>query len=142
MSVDGLFKISDVRQDCLTVDLLGSRIVSIDLLRDQQTVLVSTLDSKVLLIMKPTGGAMQTCTGHTCMKYAVKAHFAANDGVVICGSEVGKVLMWELVEETVEHSIAFGDGPILDVAVQRPFAALAAGLANGEIGIFRKSETS
>jgi mitogen-activated protein kinase organizer 1 len=140
-SVDGTLRIYDVRQGCLTVDSLGSRIVAIELSRDQQTILVSTLDSKVLLIVKPTGEAMQTYTGHKCIRYAVRAHFAANDEAVIWGSEAGEVLMWELVEATVQHRLAFGDGPILDVAVQKPFVAIAAGSANGEIGLFRKSET-
>jgi mitogen-activated protein kinase organizer 1 len=140
-SVDGWLRIYDVRQSCLTVDSLGSRIVAIELSRDQQRILVSTLDSKVCLIVKPTGEEMQTYTGHTCQKYAVRAHFAANDAAVVSGSEAGEVVMWELVEATVEHRLPFGDGPILDIAVQRPFMAIAAGSANGEIGLFRKSET-
>jgi mitogen-activated protein kinase organizer 1 len=137
-SVDGKLRTYDIRQSCLTVDSFPAAIVSIELSKDQQIVLLSTIDSKVLLFVKPTGEMIQTYRGHTSTQFAIHSHFAANDAVVVSGSETGEVFIWELVEAAVANRFRFGEGAVLDVAVQTPFVSLAAGSANGDIGLFRK----
>ena len=77
--------------------------------------------------------------GHVCSKYFIKSHFASHEALVVSGSETGEVFAWELTEGTVQQRFAFGDGPILDVAVQEPLTCIVAGSASGEIGVFRKA---
>jgi WD40 repeat protein len=139
-SVDGKLREYDIRQSCMTVDSFAAPIVGIELSGDEQTVLVARLDSKVELFVKPTAEVIQTYQGHSATKYAVRAHFGANDGVVVSGSESGEVVIWEAVEGSVERRVKFGEGPILDVAVQKPFVELAVGSANGDVGVFRMGD--
>jgi mitogen-activated protein kinase organizer 1 len=138
-SVDGKLRIYDIRQSCLTVDSVGNRIVSIDLSGDQQTILMSTLDSKIVLYVKYTGDIIQSYQGHRASEYVIRSRFAGNDGAVVSGSETGEVFVWELVEASVQQKFSFGEGPVLDVAIQKDFVSIAAGSANGEIGLFKRA---
>lgn len=139
--VDGSLRIYDVRQGCLTTDKVSSSgIVSIEFSRDQQTMILSTMGSEVLLYVKMSGDTIQRYSGHQCSQYAIHSRFAADDGAVISGSENGEVLIWNLVEATVETRVKYNDSPILAVAAQNPFVSFAVGSSNGNIGIFRKAK--
>jgi mitogen-activated protein kinase organizer 1 len=139
-SVDGVLRVYDIRQSSLTVDSFSNGIAFIEISHDRQSLLMSTLNSKVVLYVMHTGESVQTYDGHICQSFVIKCHFAANDGAVVCGSENGDVFIWELVDGAVQQQFRFLEGPVLDVAVQKPFVSIAVGSVSGSIGVFGKSE--
>ncbi|OHS99540.1 WD repeat domain-containing protein 83 [Tritrichomonas foetus] len=141
-SVDGKLRIYDIRRGCLTTDKIADSIVNLELSKDKQTILITTLDSRIILTIKFNGDVLQTYRGHSCENYMIRSRFAANEATVVSGSETGEVFVWELVEGTVQQRFAFGEGPILDVEIQDPFVSIAAASADGSIGIFRKPQAS
>jgi WD40 repeat protein len=138
-SVYRTLRASDIRESCLTVDSIRKWIVSIELSKDQCTILIWTIDSKILLFMKQTIEAIQTYEGHECSSYAVYPHFAVNDGVIVSRSESGEVLMWELVDAGIEQWLSFAEGSVLDIVVQTVLVFKDVGLAKSEINLFKKT---
>lgn len=141
-SVDGKIRIYDIRKGCLTIDKVAESLIDVELSKDTQTMLLTTLDSKIILAVKNDGDVLQTYTGYSCQKYMIKPRFAANEGAVVSGSDSGEVFMWDAIEGNVQDRFSFGNGPILDVEVQNPFTSIAVGSTNGDIGIFQKAQSA
>lgn len=140
-SVDGKLRIYDIRKGCLTIDKVADSLIDIELSNDTQTMLLTTLNSKIILSVKKDGDVLQTYTGHSCDKYMIKPRFAANEGAVVSGSDTGEVFIWDVIEGNVQDRFSFGNGPILDVEVQNPFVSIAVGSTSGDIGIFEKAKS-
>lgn len=138
-SYDGKIRIYDIRKGCLTTDKIADSLIHVELSNDTQTMLVSTLDSRIILTTKRYGDTMQTYTGHECTKYMIKPHFAAHEGAVVSGSDTGEVFIWDLAEGTIQQKFSFGVGPILDVDIQEPFTSIIVGSCNGDLGLFKKA---
>lgn len=141
-SVDGKLRTYDIRNAQVITDSVCDSIVHIELPKGQTMILITTReqDSRIILYIKSNGEVQQTYKGHTCTEYHVCSHFAANDAVVISGSELGEVFVWDSVSSEIRERFSFGDGPILDVAASNPFTSIAAGSADGNIGIFCKKK--
>ena len=137
-SLDGRLRIYDIRRGRLTTDKVADALVDIQLSEYQQVLLLSTLDSRIMLVNKTDGDIQQTYTGHKCENYIIRSRFAAREAAVISGSEDGEVFMWDLVDKTVKQRFAYGSGPILDVEVNNPFTSIVVGSSDGNIGIFQK----
>lgn len=138
-SLDGKLRTYDIRSCKMTIDSLDSKPVHIELSLDGQYLLISTLDSKILLFSKNNGVIDQTYFGHKCNQCYIKCKFAANHGVVISGSETGEVFIWELVEGILKYKFPYESGPISDISSSNPFDKLAVGSEKGNIGIFVKN---
>jgi hypothetical protein len=82
---------------------------------------------------------IQTYEGHECSNYAVRLHFAVNDGAVVSGSESMEVLMRYLVDAGVEQWFSFTEEPVLDIVVQIAFVFKDMRLAKSEINLVRKT---
>lgn len=68
------------------------------LTKDRQTLLVTTLDSKVRLLDRKTGQVLNTFQGHMNTQYRIRACFDVAEATVLCGDEEGRVWSWDLVE--------------------------------------------
>jgi mitogen-activated protein kinase organizer 1 len=73
----------------LTTDVLGYPITSITRTRDGNACLVSLLRSKAVLVDLTTGGVLRTFKGggFSNKGLRLRSTLAANEGVVVCGSE-------------------------------------------------------
>ncbi|KAH0787985.1 WD40 repeat-like protein [Histomonas meleagridis] len=141
-SIDGRLRIYDIRNCCLTTDHICNSIVHMELTSEHQAMLITTLESQILFVTKQQGQVLSSYGGHLCSSYYIKSHFASHEALVVSGSETGEVFAWELTEGTVQQRFSFGEGPILDVAVQEPLNCIVAGSSNGDIGVFRKAKTN
>ena len=99
-SVDGKLRTYDLRTGTLTTDLIGPAITSLTLTTDTNALLVSTLDSKIRLFDKSSGGCLQTYSGgHTNTDFRVRSCVGGPGDVwVLTGSEDGKVVAYDLVD--------------------------------------------
>jgi len=99
-SVDGHVRTYDLRRGRMTSDYLGQPVASIVPTKDRQTLLVTTLDSKVRLLDRKTGHVLNTFQGHKNTQYRIRACFDVTEAAVLCGDEEGQLWSWDLVEAT------------------------------------------
>jgi len=100
-SVDGYTRLYDLRKGRLTEDCIGEPITSVTFTNDSQCVLVSSLDSKVRLMDKDSGGALNTYQGHTNKEFKIDSCLTSTDSHIISGSEDGSVYIWDLITASV-----------------------------------------
>lgn len=122
-SVDGHVRTYDLRKGQLTSDYLGRRfshsqykqpfsllvdpITSIVPTKDNQTLLVTTLDGKIRLMDRKTGQALNTFQGHSHESYRCRACFDPTEEAVIFGDELGKVWAWDLVNVSRSNNLKY-----------------------------------
>jgi len=99
-SVDGHVRIYDLRKGRMSSDYLGQPVASVVPTKDSQTLLVTTLDSKVRLLDKKSGQVLNTFQGHKNVQYRIRACFDATEATILCGDEEGRLWAWDLVEAT------------------------------------------
>lgn len=80
--------------------------------RDDNAVLVSSLDSVIRLMDKSNGQLLQSYTGHSNKDYRIRSCLGLADAVVISGSEDGHIFAWDLLEGTVIAKIDAHDGKV------------------------------
>jgi WD40 repeat protein len=80
-----------------TTYVAADPITSIQPTKDNQTLLITTLDAKIRLLDRKTGQCLNTFEGHKHESYRCKATFNALEDCVIFGDEDGRVWAWDLV---------------------------------------------
>lgn len=78
-------------------------MTSVALSGDGNCILASCLDSGLRLLDKSTGELLNQYRGHQNTQYRVDAAFSNTDGEVLCGSDDGKVYVWDLVNVRVSR---------------------------------------
>lgn len=117
-SVDGRVRTYDVRMGKVFTDVVGGSVTSVTATLQNDSVLVSTLDSTLRLFDKSDGKMLQRY-GNTARapgqemyvntKYRIRAALALHDTYVVSGSENGKIYVWDLLGGTVEHVLSHSD---------------------------------
>jgi len=115
-SVDGVVRTYDLRAGSLTRDTVGQAITRIALSRDGHCLLASSLDARLRLLDKATGGLLNTYTGHTHAQFTVGACLSHDDALVLGGSEDGHLHVWDLVEATELARVRAARGAVTTVA--------------------------
>lgn len=95
-SSDGKIRRYDLRKGRLTTDVIGQPVTSVKMSKDGQMSLVASLDSSVRLLDNANGGLLATYQGHENEKYRIPAVFGQDENYIVCGSEDGRVLMWDI----------------------------------------------
>jgi mitogen-activated protein kinase organizer 1 len=82
-------------------------VTSLTPTKQSDTLLLSTLNSRLLLLDKSTGKVLQTYKhpAFTNETYRIRSTLGLNDSVVVSGSEDGTIRVWDLVEGTVLHTL-------------------------------------
>ncbi|CCG84942.1 protein of unknown function [Taphrina deformans PYCC 5710] len=119
-SGDGRIRTYDLRKGLMTVDVIGHPVVSLQPANDGQTVLVSTLDSKVRLFDNANGGLLQEFSGHRCRDYRIPAVFSDTEAFIMSGSEDGRVVMWNVVSGKKVHDLSAHDGKVVSGLAMHP----------------------
>ncbi|KAH3764616.1 mitogen-activated protein kinase organizer 1 [Pelomyxa schiedti] len=104
-SVDGGVRCYDVRMGRLTTDQMGQPVTSVMLSNDRKCILAVCLDNTIRLIDRASGELLNEYTGHVNSNYKLSGCFSNTDAQVVCGSEDGKIFIWDLVSATVSTSI-------------------------------------
>ncbi|KAI9355109.1 WD40-repeat-containing domain protein [Zopfochytrium polystomum] len=104
-SVDGHFRLYDIRLGKCTADNVGHPVTSAVLSNDKNCVLASSLDSTLRLFDIENGELLAEYKGHTNTSYKITATLTSSDAYVISGSEDGRICYWDLVEGSLLQSI-------------------------------------
>lgn len=97
-SLDGYVRRYDMRNSSLSDDLMPTSITCATFSNDGACLLISALDSTLRLLDKTDGALLASYTGgHKCSDYAVECTPTHNDQYVMCGSEDGRVAVYDLL---------------------------------------------
>ena len=105
-SVDGYVRTYDIRRGQVHCDHVGSPVVSMDLTKDEQCVVIATLEGDLILMDASTGQLLNTYTqAHTAGKYALQCCVTADDKYIVTGSEDGRAVLYNLVSGEMVQSL-------------------------------------
>jgi len=111
-SVDGRVRTYDLRMGRCFVDVLGEPVTSLTATVQGDSVLVSTSDSVLRLMDRANGKCLQSYEdkGLVNSTYRIRSTLMANDGIVLGGSEDGRVYAWDVLSGQVagrlDHYVA------------------------------------
>ncbi|TKA29576.1 hypothetical protein B0A50_03589 [Salinomyces thailandicus] len=107
-SVDGRVRVYDLANACVDVDVLGASVTSVMPTKANDAYLVSTLDSTVRLVDRPSGKCLQTFKDEHFKNenYRIRSTLAMADSMAISGSEDGMVLVWDVLSGKVLHKLS------------------------------------
>lgn len=95
----------DLRIGRLFCDYVGKTVTCVNFTRDDQCVLVSSLDGIVRLFDKQTGELLNEYKGHKNADYKIDSCMNDKDDQVLSGSEDGHVYIWDLIEAKVKKKL-------------------------------------
>mmetsp|Transcript_24939 Transcript_24939/g.39118 ORF Transcript_24939/g.39118 Transcript_24939/m.39118 type:complete len:164 (+) Transcript_24939:342-833(+) len=104
--VDGYVRIFDIRAGEMVADCIGHPVTCVHFTNDGNCVLATCMDDKVRLFDKSNGELLQSYSGHKNSSYKVESCMTQGDAQVVCGSEDGRILFWDLVEGKELHSLS------------------------------------
>ncbi|CAI5961369.1 unnamed protein product [Closterium sp. NIES-64] len=102
-SIDGSIATFDIRRGRLQVDELGREhpINCIAMSHDANCLLAASLHSTLRLLDRQSGEILNEYRGHVNEHYKLEAGLTRDDAYVVCGSEDGRLVAWDLVEGSV-----------------------------------------
>lgn len=126
-SYDGRARIYDVRMGRTTVDVLAHPVTSVRCSADGNTLLASTLDSRIRMLDRTDGKLLQAFgngdkgpgkTSYRNSELRIRSAFAKGDAMVLSGSETDKadrsaqayVYAWDVVSGELVASVPAGEG--------------------------------
>lgn len=106
-SIDGRVRTYDVRMGQVLVDVIGHPVTSVMPTKQNDSVLVSSLDSTIRLMDKSDGKLLQAFKDwdYKNENYRIRSALGMNDSVVISGSENGQIFVWDLLNGNVIHRL-------------------------------------
>ncbi|KAI7162629.1 WD40 repeat-like protein [Hortaea werneckii] len=109
-SVDGRVRVYDLAMGHVDTDVLGASVTSVMPTMANDSYLVSTLDSHVRLMDRPTGKCLQSFKdkGFRNESYRVRSTLAMGDSVAMSGSEDGSIVVWDVLSGKVLHTLRHG----------------------------------
>lgn len=120
-SVDCRVRAYDLRMGRVVSDMIGASISSIRQSKDDNTILVSTLDSKLRLMDKSNGEMLRTFSGHIHKEYRLRSVFGPRDETIISGSEDGRICIWDIEEGKLVYQLENGhDGRVVTCVAVHP----------------------
>lgn len=121
-SVDGRVRSYDVRMGRTTTDVLGASVTSLCLSKDGKTVLVGSLDSKIRLMDRETGGCLKTYADEAWQNrdLRVQSVLGGKERWVVAGDELsgsaegevdGRIWAWDLLSGRLVAKVPVPWGP-------------------------------
>ena len=115
-SVDGCIRRYDLRKGELFVDHVARPIVDMAISRDSNCILVGCLDSTARLFEKDSGELLGSYSGHVCDTSKTECKLTNTDAHVVAGSEDGRLVFYDLVDEKEVHSLKAHRGCLTSIA--------------------------
>lgn len=107
-SVDGRVRCYDLAKGEVEEDVMGASVTSVTPTMAGDSLLVSTLDSKVRLMDRSNGRCLQTFADEGAFvneTYRVRSTLGAGGAVAISGGEDGRVWVWDVLTGKVIHRL-------------------------------------
>ncbi|EMC94291.1 hypothetical protein BAUCODRAFT_228397 [Baudoinia panamericana UAMH 10762] len=106
-SVDGRVRVYDLAAGHVNVDVLGASVTSVTLTKAGDSFLVSSLDSKLRLMDRPTGKCLQTFKDPQFVNktYRIRSTLGMADSMAISGGEDGSVCVWDVLSGSLMHRL-------------------------------------
>jgi len=136
-SVDGTVRRFDVRMGALYTDELHHPVTSMALSHDGLCVLASCMNSSLMLLDKESGDVLATYHGHKHEAIKLDCALTPSDEFVLCGSEDGKVYIWDLVDEKVVKTIDVCHGVVSSLAIHPQMDCLLTASTHGTVTVWR-----
>jgi mitogen-activated protein kinase organizer 1 len=110
-SIDGRVRTYDIRMGKAYVDTIGYAVTCVSPTKQNDSVLVSSLDSTIRLMDRRDGKCLQAFKDwdYENKSHRLRSTLGLNDAVVISGSEDGQIFVWDLLEGNVIHRLKHGD---------------------------------
>lgn len=142
-SVDGCVRCYDARRGTATTDRLGVPVCSLALSHDGRCYAAATLDSRVRLLDRAGGRVLATYAGHTSTRFVAQCGLSFDDARVLCGSEDGALLCWDVLSERVLCRQRACGTAVLGALCPHPTTHDAlAGYHDGSVVLWRSSSSS
>uniref|UniRef100_A0A7S4FAZ6 Anaphase-promoting complex subunit 4 WD40 domain-containing protein n=1 Tax=Chrysotila carterae TaxID=13221 RepID=A0A7S4FAZ6_CHRCT len=135
-SVDGTVRCYDLRKGSVTSDVVGVPVTHLCLSRDGHCVLIAGLDSRLRLMDKATGQALNEYTGHVNESTKIPCSLSFDDARVVSGSEDGSLHVWDLVEAKTIQRCAAHRGALTALACSPHNAEVLTGAYDGTIKLW------
>ncbi|RKO84259.1 WD40-repeat-containing domain protein [Blyttiomyces helicus] len=139
-SVDGYFRIYDIRAGSVIQDRVGHEVTSVCFSGDKNCVLASSLDNTIRLFDKENGELLSEYTGHKNSQYRIVACLTNTDAHVISGSEDGRICMWDLVEGNMVMSVAAHTRSVSCVAYHPTRTAMVSTSLDGSVKVWDEGD--
>lgn len=105
-SIDGFVRCYDLRMGLLISHNIQNPVNYVRFTRDQQAILVGSLDSTLRLFDPDSGVLLNAYTGHSNKKYRIQAALFSNEAYIASGSEDGTLFVWDLLGAKILHRLA------------------------------------
>ncbi|KAG1657471.1 hypothetical protein FOA52_001386 [Chlamydomonas sp. UWO 241] len=135
-SVDGTVRVFDVRMGRVYTDTVHHPVTSVALSHDGQCMLAACLDSTLRLLERRTGELLCTYQGHVHSGIKLDCCLTPSDAHVVCGSETGEVLYWDLVEATTVKRVRAHPGVVCSLAMHPKGGMLLTSSVDGVVKVW------
>jgi len=136
-SVDGCIRRYDIRKGELIVDHVARPIVDMAISRDSNCILAGCLDSTIRLFEKSSAELLSQYKGHDCSTSKTECKFTNTDAHVVTGSEDGKILFFDLLEEKPIHKIRAHKGCVTSLAYHPDEVAMISAGVDGVARVWK-----
>ncbi|KAI8967291.1 WD40-repeat-containing domain protein [Mycotypha africana] len=134
---DGKLRTYDIRMGELKEDYIGPAITSARLSKDNNCILVSSLDDTMRLMDKSNGKLLNEFKGgHKHKEYKLASILSNSDAVAITGSEDGKIFVYDVLEGDVLSTLEGHKGVSSALAYHPENDAMLSGGSDGLIHIW------
>ena len=143
-SVDGSLRTFDLRSGLTHCDSLGDQqpITHVSISNDGRSVLSVCMGGRLLLTDIATGKLLNIYSGHRQENYKVEARILSDDRHLICGSEDGNIIMWDLVSARLRCSTRAHGKCVASIASHPSSPQLLSAAADGLIKLWDFSASS
>ena len=93
-------------------DRVLDSITSLQMTKDDNAVLISTLDSTIRLFDKGNGQLLKSYAGHQNREYRIRSCLGAADSLVLSGSEDGSLYVWDILTGDVLQTLKAHEGKV------------------------------
>lgn len=120
----------------MTEDQLHHPVTSINLSQDENCVLASCTNNRIVLIDKSSGEVLQQYQGHQSHNYKIDCSFSNDDGFVISGSEDKQIFIWELVEGKIHRRLQGHSGVVCSLSLHHSSSLMASSSSDGYVNVW------
>ncbi len=107
--LDKRVRLYDIRFGKMFCDYIGEQVTCAKLSKDDQCILASVTDSRILLLDKLSGELLNEYKGHLNKTYQIESCMNNSSSEILTGSEDGLVYVFDVVDGKVKQKLKHGN---------------------------------